>query len=272
MRIWKRTRNLARKNIKKPFKAWTKFARQQYEQARHPDGSDTSDGDEDSNSESGEDNKDDEDGDKHHHSESRSRNGEKVTDSGSDADDEAPPSPSRRHEPNTEETPPPPLPPRVLRPDAEKKAPPLHPRNPAPIIKNQSLPLSTPNQPPSNRTASSPSPIPPANNETEITTSLPKTPSFPLPKPTASPTSSSSRCSYLYKHRAKPGQPPVQAPYVRQYPVDEPCTCTLPANIDHKAHLTGRKTRPSSSLLPQPSCVHRARNAISRTNSRSTRA
>lgn len=41
-----------------------------------------------------------------------------------------------------------------------------------------------------------------------------------------------------YMHRAKPNEPPVQAPWIRQQPVSDPCTCSLPSAIDYDNHLT----------------------------------
>lgn len=173
IRTWKKTRNLARKNLKKPVKTWAHFARKEFQIAlynnRDKEDKVSSDDDQD----------------------------EAIvgSGSGSDADDEDLPAQNQDSE------------------DDEKAL---------------AHPSSTELAKASAASASSSSIGDTASDEDLNVDSTHENTGYPDLKTE----------DLRYMHRAKPNEPPIQAPWVRQEPVSEPCTCTLPSAIDYDNHLT----------------------------------
>lgn len=191
IRTWKKTQNLARKDIKKPVKRWAHFAGKQYQIALY---NNKNEEDEYSN-----------DGDKDEPTVGSA--------SGSDADDEDFPAQNQDSE------------------DDEKAL--GHPGSTEPAKA-------------STASASSSLKGDTGSNEDlmEGTTQ-------------ANPEYLNHREENLrYMHRAKPNEPPIQAPWIRQDPVSDPCTCSLPSAIDYDNHLTESEDAqlfdPASPLMNTP--------------------
>lgn len=173
VKTWKKSRNLARKNLKKPFKTWSHFAPKQYQIAlsNNREKADTmqNDGDQDK--------------------------AIVGSGSGSDADDED-------------------LPPKDQGSEDDEKAL-VHPGS-AELAEAATASVS-----PSLKGDT-------GSDEDIVGASTQANPEYIGPREE----------DLRYMHRAKPNEPPVQAPWIRPEPVSDPCTCILPSAIDYDNHLT----------------------------------
>ncbi|KAL9066380.1 MAG: hypothetical protein Q9161_007599 [Pseudevernia consocians] len=191
IRTWKKTRNLARKNLKKPVKTWAHFARKQYQITLNN-------------------NRDNEDKVSNEGDEEEAIVG---SGSGSDADDEDFPAQTQ---------------------DSEED--------------EKALGHSGSTEPAKASTASAPSSLKgdTKSDEDLMGVITPENPGFV----------DSKEEDLRYMHRAKPNEPPVQALWIRQDPVSDPCTCSLPSAIDYDNHLTEMEDAqlfdPASPLMNTP--------------------
>lgn len=190
IRTWKKTRNFARKNLKKPVKTWAYFARKQYQIAldnnRDREEKVSNDGDDE----------------------------EAIvgSGSGSDADDEDLPAQNQ---------------------DSEDDETALGHLGSTDTAKASTASASSSSKEDTG-----------AGDHLRLDTQ-------------ADPGSVGPRGEDLrYMHRARPNEPPVQAPWIRQQPFSDPCTCSPPSAIDYDNHLTESEDAehfdPASPLMNTP--------------------